>query len=83
MFKYVLASALLVAAPAFAGETVQQTMSFSECAQTVQQAQNNPNTPITITVETADRKEAVVTVPDGQLTIVCDGTTNQATMTHN
>ncbi|HET9904010.1 MAG TPA: hypothetical protein VFQ27_09965 [Xanthobacteraceae bacterium] len=83
MLKYVVAIAAVSVAPAFAGETVQQTMTLAECVQSVQQAQTTLATPVTTTVDTADRKEMVLTVPDGQITVSCDGPNNLATMTHN
>jgi hypothetical protein len=58
-------------------------MSFSDCLQSVQQAQANLPTPGTVTIDTPEKKETVLTVPDGQVTVTCDANAGQATMTHN
>ena len=83
MLKYVLASAFLTATPALAQLSVQQPMSLQDCVQSVQTAQASLALPQTTTVDTPDKKEMVITVPDGQITVTCDGVNNVATTTPN
>ena len=83
MFKYAVVFVIGFAGAASAQQTtVQQSMAFTDCVQSINQTASGLSQQPTTTVDTADRREVVMAVPDGQLTVTCDGVNQQATMTH-
>lgn len=83
MLKYAAVSVLLVASPALAqSPTVQQKMSLADCVASAQPSQTGVAQAPVVTVDTPEKKELVVTMPDGKVTVTCDALTQQATTTY-
>jgi hypothetical protein len=62
--------------------TIQQSMTFDDCVQSIQTSSaGSPLPPVTI-VDNADIRQVQFAVPDGQVTITCTRALAQATITH-
>lgn len=83
MLKYAAVLSLAFTSSAFAQTTtVQQDMPFSACVTSLQTASLGASQPPVTVTDTDAVKEVRVPMPDGQVTINCNATTGQATMTH-
>jgi hypothetical protein len=83
MFRYVaLATVCWASAAAAQGTTVQQTMPFETCVQTLQTSSATATQPSTTTVDTYDTKQVQFAVPTGQVTITCSRSSQQVTISH-
>jgi hypothetical protein len=78
----VLATTLAATAASAQQTTIQQPMTFGACLQSVDQASVGLTQPPTTTIDTPDKREVVLSVPDGKVTVTCDAVNQQATMTH-
>ena len=83
MLKYAAAFAVSLCSTAFAEETtIQQSMPFSTCVESLRTAPEGATQPPVVTIDTETVKQAQVPVSDGKVTITCDALSQQATMTH-
>jgi hypothetical protein len=83
LFKSVAILSLCCATAAVAQQTtVQQSMTFDECVQSIQTSSAGSSQPPVTIVDNADTRQVQFAVPDGQVTITCTRALERATITH-
>jgi hypothetical protein len=80
MLKYVAALTLCCAAPAFAQDTVTQSMSFDTCVQNLQVPVSGALQAPVMTADTDQVKEQQTQVTGGQVTVTCTAADQTVTL---
>ena len=81
MFRLAAAFAMLGASAAIAQQnTVQQSMPFETCVQTLQSSTTGSSQPPVRTIDTADTKQMQYPATNGQITVTCSRASQQVTI---